>query len=466
MTGYPFNHHQLIRRIGDRLTLPLPTRQYTTLKRLELTDMEFQPATAVMVKYLLDCCSPVLEELLISVSSGIAVGIESDDEDEDYTESDENEGLAVKQYSKETGNADASVQAQAPYITVEGREWKLWRLVLRGDLGRQGSLVWLPLMQRCFQLQEFFISVYCNQMIKRLAYTLRHYCPKISDITLRCMTEIPQDDSMISDLIQSSQSLKRLSISFFSGFGPLSTAALVGHSTTLETLVLEDCYGIISEDIQAVLSSCANLKTFRVVPTHNTSTAYLEADDLVDSPWACLRLEHLQLIIEGIPRPDIRNNRYGERLTGPLHDGTITGFDLQKKVYQQLGKLTKLRELWLGFNNENLDDIGFDRFTIDDLHLGFFDSGEQVECLEFSLESGLELLHGLKELRVLKIDSLRTRIGLSEAMWMGREWPKLKRIYGMVFRGNAALPESVIWLTKNRKDIHLVPLPGNFSVLQ
>lgn len=58
----------------------------------------------------------------------------------------------------------------------------------------------------------------------------------------------------------------------------------------------------------------------------------------------------------------------------------------------------------------------------------------QYDCLEFSLESGLGILAGLKELRVLDEKSTAHRIGIAELEWMRMNWPKLKTIEGLLSR--------------------------------
>ncbi|KAG0374240.1 hypothetical protein BGX24_010646 [Mortierella sp. AD032] len=248
------------------------------------------------------------------------------------------------------------------------------------------------------------------------------------------MTGGSQDDQQIALLIQSSQAWKHISLSFFHGLGSLSTAALVHqHSKTLESLVLKECDGFCSEDIQAVLSSCVNLRVFQAMTSSGTefsSTVYLDASEMVDSPWVCLGLESLMLVITGIARPDLKHDQYGRPLTGPLHDGSIQGYELQRIVYGQLGKLTRLRELWLGHDVPDLDDEENYHPTEIDGQWKYIDPDEQFECLEFSLRSGLDLLGGLTELKVLNVDRMNIRVGLLEVQWMAERWPKMERIVG------------------------------------
>ena len=87
----------------------------------------------------------------------------------------------------------------------------------------------------------------------------------------------------------------------------------------------------------------------------------------------------------------------------------------------------------------------------------------QTECLEFSLESGLEELAGLKELEVLDVNPLAHRIGVPEVQWMVIHWPKLGAIRGLRYseynhKFGGRIPvigvmECVRWMGEHRPDI-------------
>lgn len=61
----------------------------------------------------------------------------------------------------------------------------------------------------------------------------------------------------------------------------------------------------------------------------------------------------------------------------------------------------------------------------------FDDEDYQCSCSEMSSKSGLERLEGLKELRVLSVVRMATRIGVEEVQWMRQNWPKLTMIRGL-----------------------------------
>ncbi|KAG0274370.1 hypothetical protein BGZ96_004354 [Linnemannia gamsii] len=157
--------------------------------------------------------------------------------------------------------------------------------------------------------------------------------------------------------------------------------------------------------------------------------------------WIALgpSMEYLQLAIEGVPRPDVVCWRSGEPL--PIQSMShCHRYKAQKWIYRQLASMSGLQELILGKPDLNMSCISFrgldasmSSIEIEDaLSPGF--ATYQYDCLEFSLESGLDILSGLKELRVLDVKSTAHRIGVAELEWMRIHWPKLKAIEGLVSR--------------------------------
>ena len=53
------------------------------------------------------------------------------------------------------------------------------------------------------------------------------------------------------------------------------------------------------------------------------------------------------------------------------------------------------------------------------------DIGHQYKCLKMSIKSGLQILEGLKELKVLGVVRMTTTIGVEDVQWMVQSWPKL-----------------------------------------
>lgn len=465
MVGFPFDRDQLIRRIANKLipTTPTDTTALTSLRKLELTNLHFCPLKASSIQYLLDHCPPNLEELLLTISFGSRAEVDSGTLDGAGEAGDANSIEGVGDQGSIQDSMAMAVDGDS-YGELTARTMSLRKLAIRGDLSGPGNLIWLPLLRKCSQLSTIWVDIFTDTAMEQLASTLGSSCPQINELALQCMTARPQEDVKVANVIRASAAWKSLSFSFFHGLGPLSTKALLKHSSTLESLALEECDGFGSEDIQAVLSSCPNLRVFRAMTSNGlqfTSTVYLDAREMIDSPWVCHKLEELKLEITGFARPDQKMDQYSQPLTGPLHDGTIQGFDLQRIVYKQLGEMTRLKVLWLGHDKQDLDDEE-NYFPLPDGRFQFIDPEVQHACLEFSLRSGLGQLQGLKDLCVLNLDRMKTKVGLGEVQWMVAQWPKLERIIGLVVQGEP-VPKCVQWLYDNRPDIELPPVLGNFT---
>jgi len=105
-------------------------------------------------------------------------------------------------------------------------------------------------------------------------------------------------------------------------------------------------------------------------------------------------------------------------------------------LFSHLAGLEQLQELWL---SDHLLDHGHRRRA---QHHGV--GGLQHESVvgsvtfHLTLEAGLDMLTGLKRLRVLDVRGLDHQIGLSEVGWMVANWPGLSILRGLV---------STVWLS-------------------
>lgn len=91
--------------------------------------------------------------------------------------------------------------------------------------------------------------------------------------------------------------------------------------------------------------------------------------------------------------------------------------ELQRQVYRQLGRLTKLRELTLGFSIDATDP-----FSLADKEYN-----RQYDCLAMTLESGLDLLKDLKDLRMVGLEEMEVYSdGDKEQVWFAKNWPRAR----------------------------------------
>jgi hypothetical protein len=180
-----------------------------------------------------------------------------------------------------------------------------------------------------------------------------------------------------------------------------------------------------SQDVHSILCNVMDLRVFNVVHLPRIS-----ASDVISSPWGCRWLTKLAIQIFNIPRPDILIDRKGcvRSSSERAAEGTVEASRaIQRKVYQQLGALTCLEFLDLGLDIEN----GSREELVDDIDGTIYDPQFQLNCLELSLASGLDLLGDLQNLRSLRTVGMEHRIGIPELHWMMAHFPRLELFIGL-----------------------------------
>ncbi|KAF9903416.1 hypothetical protein EC991_003826 [Linnemannia zychae] len=202
-------------------------------------------------------------------------------------------------------------------------------------------------------------------------------------------------------------------------FGSKSFEALMDHVSTLEVFRVEaPCSS--SKEIQQLLCSAPRLRVFNILSVdrrrpieHGT---WLDASD-VHTDWACTSLKVFGCPIGGVPRPDIKRKLHNRDASDFVLEGNQQeSITLQKQVYRQLARLTDLRELRMGIPYYT-EDPSYRRFDKE------FD--RQYDCLSMSLESGLDLLSGLKGLRVVALEDMEVAIDdKRETRWVAQNWPR------------------------------------------
>ncbi|KAK3848399.1 MAG: hypothetical protein J3R72DRAFT_428938 [Linnemannia gamsii] len=199
-------------------------------------------------------------------------------------------------------------------------------------------------------------------------------------------------------------------------FMPYFFDTLIEHAApTLEVLRFEGVLTISGNDINRTLCSAPNLKQLRIAydGIHGTSSC-LNAQDIVKSEWICNDLEVFAWPIGSIPRPDITRDILGQ--FDFLGNGNLQeNINLQRRVYAKLARLPKLRELSLG-TPLIIDDVDYDS--------GDKELFRQYDCLAMTLDSGLDLLRDLKNLRIVGLADMEVYIdGDREQTWFAEHWP-------------------------------------------
>ncbi|KAK3815470.1 MAG: hypothetical protein J3Q66DRAFT_389294 [Benniella sp.] len=244
-----------------------------------------------------------------------------------------------------------------------------------------------------------------------------------------------QDIGLATVLLTSQLGWRSVKLTATADLGERSWAALSRHASTLENFSMARWRDQNGAKPCPFLTTFPRLKSFVTISegfirkwdiTPIDANEWIHMDPLSGSltPWPCENsLTDLRIRISGIPRLDVvRDQRSKKRQ--PISWGFYPGEErvIQHRVYERLSRFVNLEVLWLGHNSYDYE---------------LLDCSDQYECLEMSLESGLDQLRGLKRLRVLNVSLMATRIGQKEAQWMAEQWPELRVIHGLEDKGDA-----------------------------
>lgn len=224
--------------------------------------------------------------------------------------------------------------------------------------------------------------------------------------------------------------------------GPLAVAAMSDRGTYLKRLNFEGCHQISSKDLCSILEATPNLEVLIVLNHQERMDArdpFVSAADLASLSWASQSLVQFSCRIK-VPRPSADDEQEGLTSSSSLSKGSAweQSRDLQRQVYRKLAEQKRLSHLELG--------VTYYR------RLRASDPQFQRQCLEMTLESGLDELSCLTLLQVLNVSNMDQRIGVAELEWIDRSWPHLRRIAGVLINWVNPMPGVLEWIMDNRRD--------------
>ncbi|KAF9096558.1 hypothetical protein BGX23_010969 [Mortierella sp. AD031] len=361
------------------------------------------------------------------------------------------------------------------------RDWSGWSRFLRRCVHLESLSIekidrgWVQALRECTHLKTLYLVEGDRVSLSLLAETFRtNGLPNLDDIVVSSVEGEIDDVVALAELADMLSACRKgwrsVAVPTLDTF---SADALVQHCPTLESLKVTMTPGLTSTHIRQILSSSPNLHTF--VTAENGEAVYSKvmpilAEDFIDldpatdtlRPWPCeSKLKLFNAKVLGIPRPDVTLTYYG-RPREEFHDvdGNAVAVDvlqethpgqgreLQRRVYERLSRFTHLEVLGLG---HDVRGFGGEGRLVEDAEGVFIfgDKDYQYECLEMSLDAGLWLLEGLKELQILNVMRMTTSIGIEEVQWMAESWPKFELLNGLNTEGVEA--EAGNWL-KERGD--------------
>ena len=340
-------------------------------------------------------------------------------------------------YREESSEEDEDDEDEEEPEVIEQNNWRsLKELALRprGCTDRLGhKSFWSWLFKRCGEVEKLEVSKIRGTTDLRLREAMLVHMPKLQRIILgHDIADDPSAPYLKNDratilLAGSHNGWKSVRLKGTVRFGDSARVALERHFGTLEELYLDRGFrGLTGRDLLCVLSHSPNLHTLVDDDDNlyvNAIFSRCEANLFIEGRnWACKStLKVLKIKLNGIPRPD---------LEGDVEAFTGLGRRLQGYVYDRLAQLTNLEILWLGNRSTKANAARKEVMK------------DQRDCLEMSLESGLDKLSELKSLKELSVSGMTTRIGVKEVQWMAEHWPNMRIVYGLSRRER----DAVEWL--------------------
>ncbi|KAG0236166.1 hypothetical protein B0O80DRAFT_454982 [Mortierella sp. GBAus27b] len=249
------------------------------------------------------------------------------------------------------------------------------------------------LAQGCPRLQH--IDVVCNERTVNIQNAAKGMVMASKELGLKSFHAIglhdrTKDDNVYRGVMNDARSLVTLLQEL--------------HSSTLEEVELTGYRTIHPYDLMNIFYKCSNLKRAKIIPLDMDDAPFLEY--LVMKEWACSDLRELWLFILRTDKLNQKHSHYESE--APRLDG------LTKKVYGQIGRLSKLENLWLHYQEHG------HRHQIEHL----------CGAKDLTLDRGwLSELAGLKRLKHLTIPlALCESIGQAEVEFMDSQWPRLEKV--------------------------------------
>ncbi|KAF9911600.1 hypothetical protein EC991_003064 [Linnemannia zychae] len=323
-----------------------------------------------------------------------------------------------------------------------------WPQFLGGCVGLRSLTVqiieqsWSAVLASCPQLERLEVLRVTESMFPILAHTIKDSLPNMNEIKLKTFVEsVP--DKELALLLSAGRAGWR--VVDFPILGVLSAEVLIErHCHTLESFHVIRATEQMSAYLVKILSCSPRLHTFVTLDAEQLKFShppFIAAKDFIDintstgnvEPWQSeSTLKDFRVKITGIPRPDLTHTFHHN----PLREGMVTQESfpgecakLQRQVYERLAGFSRLEQLSLGL--EEREAYSWDRMSGELDHTWDDDEKHQYSCLAMSLESGLEILAGLKGLKELNIARMATAVGVEEVQWMTQNWPRLRNLSGL-----------------------------------
>ncbi|KAF9925716.1 hypothetical protein BGZ67_008478 [Mortierella alpina] len=232
-------------------------------------------------------------------------------------------------------------------------------------------------------------------------------------------------DALMAQVIKGSPYLSRLDATK-SSFGTGCVLSVLSRlSTQLKELDLRWCWNVAPEMISEIMVGCLGLVTFHA--------GDVPAQILVERPFGCLKLEVLTLSIAEVGKHK----------------------KIQEHVYEQLGRLGRLRILTLC-----RAELPTGRAAIE----SDIQRRPESDSMDLRLKYGLAHLATLVRLQELRSDGLVHKADVKEILWMGAAWKALRVMRGTMHKNKKKRQQLVSKLLLLRPEVAFVSLDYSSNI--
>lgn len=379
----------------------------------------------------------------------------------------------------------------------------LRRLFIEGTLGdpaltktstidhpNADSQTWVAFLERCPNLLTLSLGGCSVMVLPEVGQSLKLHCPRLEDFAVGHKSYLGTPsyehlDPNLAILLSSLTGLKRLRIDTFALETSSQVLGVIQHRFTdsLTEISLNDCKYLRlrfleeSHSIFSLLQALKNIESLDLLPSGEIFHSFEHTlgcprfvSEVFSKPWTCQgSLRVLRLNIDGVLR---KATSYSLTREQDLETSRL----LQRRACQFLGSFPQLEELSLGVltsaarqkatsqwpcrfghdysdkdMDEDMDDTSVFAPSAEDHEQGpvygaFKFVGIQSTCLALSLTHGLDLMSGLKRLKVFNVARMDHLIETEEVEFMMDQWPELEFVPGLLreswFQGEPGRPEA------------------------
>ncbi|KAF9146087.1 hypothetical protein BGX30_004367 [Mortierella sp. GBA39] len=352
------------------------------------------------------------------------------------------------------------------------------------------SQTWVAFLERCPNLLTLSLGGCSVMVLPEVGQSLKLYCPRLEDFAVGHKSYLGTPsyehlDPNLAILLSSLTGLKRLRIDTFALETSSQVLGVIQHRFTesLTEISLNDCkylrlrFLAESHSIFSLLQALKNIESLDLLPSGEIFHSFEHTlgcprfvSEVFSKPWTCQgSLRVLRINIDGVLR---KATSYSLTRELDLETSRL----LQRRACQFLGSFPQLEELSLGVltsaarqkatarwprgfghdysdkdMDKDLDDTSLFAPSAEDHEQGpvygaFKFVGIQSTCLALSLTHGLDLMSGLKRLKIFNVARMDHLIETEEVEFMMDQWPELEFVPGLLregwFQGEPGRPEA------------------------